>query len=106
MFLEEDTENEVRLALTFHEKGNNTDAIVAFKGTSGGLEWLDNVEGFNLSDTRAQKEALDFIEGLKFSNVTVTGHSKGGNKAMYVATLSDKVTRCLSYDCKDIDTMI
>ena len=86
------------LALCFSEKGNSSDAIVAFKGTSGGKEWIDNVEGLNVSDTQNQKEALDFIERLPYDSITVTGHSKGGNKAMYVAITSDKVTRCVAYD--------
>ncbi|NJE73937.1 DUF2974 domain-containing protein [Pseudoflavonifractor sp. SW1122] len=86
------------LALCFAETGNADDAIVAFKGTSGGDEWIDNVEGLNAEDTQCQKEALDFIESLPYGSITVTGHSKGGNKAMYVAIISDKVTRCVSYD--------
>ena len=86
------------LALCFTEKGNEEDAIVAFKGTSGGDEWRDNVEGLNVSDTPCQLEALNYIEGLPYSNITVTGHSKGSNKAMYVAITSDKVDRCVGYD--------
>ena len=85
------------LAMCFTEKGNSSDAIVAFKGTSED-EWVDNVEGLNISDTDAQKEALDYIESLSYDSVTVTGHSKGGNKAMYVMITSDKVIRCVSYD--------
>ncbi len=90
--------NGTTLALCFTESANSDSAIVAFKGTSGGDEWIDNVEGLNTSDTQCQKEALDFIESLRFSDITVTGHSKGGNKAMYVAITSDKVTRCVAYD--------
>lgn len=86
------------LALCFVEEGNSSDAIVAFRGTSGGDEWVDNVEGLNVTDTQCQKEALDFIESLPYDDITVTGHSKGGNKAMYVAITSDKVTRCVAYD--------
>lgn len=91
-------ENGTTIALCFTEKGNAEDAIVAFRGTSGGAEWVDNVQGLNETDTRCQKEALDFIESLSSDNITVTGHSKGGNKAMYVAITSDKVTRCVAYD--------
>lgn len=86
------------LAMCFVEEGSADDAIVAFRGTHGGDEWVDNVEGLNVTDTQCQKEALDFIESLPYENVTVTGHSKGGNKAMYVAITSDKVTRCVAYD--------
>lgn len=86
------------LALCFAEKGKSSEAYVAFKGTSGGAEWIDNVEGLNASDTRSQKEALDFIESIPFDKVTVTGHSKGSNKAMFVTIASDKVDRCVAYD--------
>lgn len=86
------------LALCFVEEGNTNDAVIAFKGTSGGDEWADNVEGLNVADTKCQKDALDFIESLPYDNITVTGHSKGGNKAMYVAITSEKVTRCVAYD--------
>ncbi len=91
-------EDGTTLALCFTEEDNSADAVVAFKGTSGGDEWADNVQGLNQSDTRCQKETLDFIESLSAENITVTGHSKGGNKAMYVAITSDKVTRCVAYD--------
>lgn len=87
------------IALCFAEEGNTTDAIVAFRGTDKEAgEWPDNVEGLNESDTQCQIEALDYIESLPYENITVTGHSKGGNKAMYVAITSDKVTRCVSFD--------
>ncbi len=91
-------EDGATLALCFQEKGNTQDAVVAFRGTSGGDEWVDNVQGLNETDTLCQKQALDFIESLPSSNITVTGHSKGSNKAMYVAITSDKVTRCVGYD--------
>lgn len=71
---------------------------VAFKGTTGGTEWYDNVLGLYQSDTLSQKEALDYIEGLPYDDITVVGHSKGGNKAQYVTITSDKVTRCVSMD--------
>ena len=92
--------NGTTLALCFAESVDSKEAIVAFKGTSGGEEWIDNVEGLNVSDTRCQREALDFIESLKYENVTTIGHSKGGNKAMYVAITSDKVTRCVAFDAQ------
>lgn len=89
------------LAMCFTDGNPETEeAIVAFKGTSGDKEWIDNVEGLNTADTLYQKEALDFIQGLKYSDITVTGHSKGGNKAMYVAITSDKVKRCVAFDAQ------
>lgn len=90
--------NGTTLALCFADPDNTSEAVVAFKGTSGGDEWVDNVEGLNVSDTECQKEALDFIESLPYDSISVTGHSKGGNKAMYVAITSDKVVCCVAYD--------
>lgn len=82
--------------ILFEDSNNN--AIVAFRGTVDKNEWADNMEGLNRADTNCQKEALDYINGLDYENITVVGHSKGGNKAQYVAILSDKVDRCVSMD--------
>lgn len=91
--------DEKTLALCFQNPQNNQDAIVAFKGTTS-KEWGDNIEGLNESDTARQLDALDYIESdlERYENITVVGHSKGGNKAMYVAVRSDKVDRCIAMD--------
>lgn len=85
------------LALCFANPDNSSEAVVAFKGTTQ-YEWGDNVEGLNEVSTERQREALEYIESLPYDNITVTGHSKGGNKAQYVTILSDKVNRCISMD--------
>lgn len=72
--------------------------IVIFKGTTGGEEWEDNVKGVEVADTPSQIKAKNFIDGINCSNVTVIGHSKGGNKAMYCAIVCDNVKRCVSMD--------
>lgn len=78
---------------------NNNKAIVAFVGTlTDGKEWRDNAEGFYKADTDCQIEAYDYIEGLPYDDISVVGHSKGGNKAQYVSIRSDKVTKCVSVD--------
>lgn len=87
-----------KLAYCFKDPNDRNKAIVTFKGTSGGAEWKDNVEGLNQSDTECQTKALEYIEDLKYGDITVVGHSKGGNKAMYVTITSDKVSRCISMD--------
>ena len=86
------------IALTFVEEGNETDAIVAFRGTHGSDEWVDNVEAMNKAESPCQIEAYDFIESLPYENITVTGHSKGANKAMYVTVRSNKIKRCVCFD--------
>jgi HPt (histidine-containing phosphotransfer) domain-containing protein len=81
---------------TFVDSENN--ATVVFRGTSGDFEWHDNGTGGYLSDTQMQQHALEYVENLPYNNITVTGHSKGGNKAQYVGILSDKVDRVVSLD--------
>lgn len=84
--------------LLFEDPNNPNHAIVSFRGTSGGDEWIDNVEGLNRADTEAQLKTKEYIDSLGYDSITVTGHSKGGNKAMYVAITCDKVDRCVAYD--------
>lgn len=72
--------------------------VVTFKGTAGEKEWVDNIQGADVSDTAAQREALEFIEQLPYEHLVVTGHSKGANKACYVALLSDKVEQAVTFD--------
>ena len=82
-----------------HEKGKG---YVAFKGTSGYDEWNDNVHGIVQSDTKCQKDAADFVKGIDKSieDITVVGHSKGANKAMYVTVTdeSGRISRCVAMD--------
>ncbi len=85
-------------ALCFNDPDDPGHAVVVFRGTSGQDEWVDNAIGLGTSDTERQKAALDYIENLPYDNITVAGHSKGGNKAQYVTILSDKIDRCISMD--------
>ena len=91
-------EDGISLAVTYGYPGQKDSAVVAFKGTTGDGEWVDNIEGMHLSDTAAQQEALRYIEEQPFSRITVTGHSKGANKAMYVSVLSGRVAHCAAFD--------
>lgn len=80
---------------------NSAGPIVTFKGTTGYREWSDNILGMNTADTPCQQEALDYINELEkkgYKDITVVGHSKGGNKAMYVTICSDSISRCVSFD--------
>lgn len=85
---------------------DKSEAIVAFRGTAT-AEWKDNFTGggpTSLPDTvstQCQKNALDWYQSLdldSYQNITVTGHSKGGNKSQYIAILDDSVDRCVSFD--------
>lgn len=91
-------EDGISLAVTYAHPGQEGHAVVAFKGTTGDGEWVDNIEGMRAADTAAQRQALRYIETQPYEQITVTGHSKGANKAMYVTLLSDRVTRCAAFD--------
>lgn len=76
------------------------DATVAFRGTGGSFEqWYNNLEGYGDESQQSQRDAKAFIDSLDYDHVDVTGHSNGGNQAMYVAIVcGDKVRRCLSFE--------
>ncbi len=78
-----------------------TDVNVAFRGTKTDYEWHDNGQGMYMADTPSQLESAEYINNLPGSygkNITVTGHSKGGNRAQYVTVTTDRIGRCVSYD--------
>jgi hypothetical protein len=91
----------MRAACFVDDTSNPTDVNVVFRGTSGNYEWHDNGEGGYLSDTDQQQKAADYVNTLpeNYGNdMTVTGHSKGGNKAQYVTIATDRIGKCISYD--------
>ncbi|MBP5252303.1 MAG: DUF2974 domain-containing protein [Lachnospiraceae bacterium] len=87
------------------EPGENGkhEAVVAFRGTAEN-EWTDDFEGAGQVDSLQQINALEWYKQvyekyeLEKYNVTVIGHSKGGNKAKYVTILNDTPFRCVSFD--------
>ncbi|MCR4657296.1 MAG: DUF2974 domain-containing protein [Lachnospiraceae bacterium] len=78
------------------------EVAVIFRGTGGTYEaWLDNVRGEFVVDTHMQKMAMDFVkyDCGEFSNLTVSGHSKGGNLAQFVTVAcGSQIAQCVSYD--------
>lgn len=93
------------ISAVFVEPGSN-EAIIVFQGTAA-AEWKDNFIGGGPTDTADgvstpyQKSALAWYECLDLSGydtITVSGHSKGGNKAKYITLMDDSVDRCLSFD--------
>ena len=87
------------------EPGENGkhEAVVAFRGTAEN-EWTDDFEGAGQVDSLQQINALEWYKQvydkyeLENYNVTVIGHSKGGNKAKYITILNDTPFRCVSFD--------
>ena len=75
-------------------------ATVAFRGTGGSYQqWYNNFEGYGELEQDTQRAAREFIESLPYNDIDVTGHSNGGDQAMYVTIVcSDKITRCVSYE--------
>ncbi|MBR3357629.1 MAG: DUF2974 domain-containing protein [Solobacterium sp.] len=86
---------------------DTADAVVVFKGTElvvGSAQWKDNFISGNVTDTPHQIRALEWYRKVYLEyhldqfEITVTGHSKGGNKAKYITVLDDTVDRCVSFD--------
>ena len=88
---------------------NGKNVFVTFNGT-GPNGWIDNGQGLYMESTKLQRDAADqfdkycrdYPELFKSeNNVVIAGHSKGGNKAMYV-TMSSKysylIDQCVAYD--------
>lgn len=83
------------------------EAVVVFQGTASGQEWKDNFQGgaaTNRPDgvsTAGQENALKWYQSQNldgYDSITVSGHSKGGNKAKYITVMDDSVDRCISFD--------
>lgn len=89
----------VHAACVVDSAGN---ATVTIRGTGGTYEaWSDNLEGAYGTGTEVQLEFGEFMETVaaQYDNITVTGHSKGGNLAQYATvTMGDEIDRCVSFD--------
>lgn len=91
----------INFCFTYPDGERPDEAIVLFRGTSGVEEWEDDVRAANRLDTAIQRNANDFVNEIVergYDEITVTGHSKGGNKSMYVAIVNENVVRCVSFD--------
>jgi len=93
-------------AVTSYNPDTNT-YTVSFCGTRAEYaEWEDNAIGLSEGSSLAQRNAAAYFDLIssKFgnnANVIVSGHSKGGNKAMYVTMFSqnrDKIDQCYALD--------
>lgn len=91
----------MRAALFVDDVESPKDVNIVFRGTAGDYEWHDNGTGGYLADTEQQERAAEYVNNLpaKYGNMmTVTGHSKGGNKSQYVTIVTDRIARCVSFD--------
>lgn len=93
-------------ACTFVDREQNR-VFVAYRGTGDG-EWPDNGLGLTQEFTTQQQRAVDYFDRVVqeeeldgSQRVIVTGHSKGGNKAVFVtmeSSYADRIDRCYSVD--------
>lgn len=99
------------LVITTPDGAGEKQAVIVFEGTMGGNEWRDNFEGGARTDaddgvsTLEQERALDWYQSDEIQSIiggcdkiTVSGHSKGGNKAKYLTLLDDSIDECISFD--------
>lgn len=85
-----DTEKDTQFcAITFIFP--NGDACVAFRGTDSTITgWKENFNMLFTSPVAAQKLSIPYVERVAKKikgNITLAGHSKGGNLAIYAGTM-------------------
>ncbi|MBQ2955001.1 MAG: DUF2974 domain-containing protein [Clostridia bacterium] len=81
--------------------------LVAFRGTDNTLAgWKEDFNMAFMDEIPAQRMALDYLTAADRENIktiTVCGHSKGGNLALYAASacscnMQDRIDRAVSFD--------
>lgn len=83
------------------EVPGTTQAVVAFQGTGGDYyRWKDNAVGTVEVDTSYRQGVERFAADCsQYTDITTTGHSKGGHGAEHFAVVSpSNVSRVVSYD--------
>lgn len=91
--------------------GGDYEGVVTFQGSDSGADWRDNFTLASKSDapdgvsSPIQESALQYYQSPEMqailsqcNTVTVTGHSKGGNNANYIALLDSSVSRSVTFD--------
>lgn len=100
-----------RFVLTTPQGAASKEAIIIFEGTTGGIEWRDDAYGGGPTDqadgvsTEVQVNTQKWYKSAEIQqilsdcdHITVSGHSKGGNKAKYLTVLNDDIDSCISFD--------
>ena len=84
-------------AVTFTIPNTKQEKVVAFRGTNNSLiGWQEDFEMAYMEEIPAQESACKYLErviGLFSSKVTVCGHSKGGNLAVYACSQLNAIRR-------------
>ncbi len=88
-----------RMACFVEDINGEKQAYAVYAGT-GGNEWRDDSVAATMTDSPQQQQALDWLNEIpeEYGDIVVSGHSKGGNKAMYVAVVSNRVKDCYAFD--------
>jgi hypothetical protein len=101
--------------LTFTLPNKKHEKVVAFRGTDNSLiGWKEDFEIACSEEIPAQESAYRYLEdviGLFSSKVTVCGHSKGGNLAVYASSRVSaadrrKIRKILNFDGPGFDFSI
>ena len=99
-------------AITYTIKQYKNQKVIAFRGTDNSLiGWKEDFELAYMEQTSAQESAAAYLDraiSIFSGKVTVCGHSKGGNLAVYAAShlkpiLQRKITRILNFDGPGFD---
>lgn len=94
-------------ALTYHLPHAKRHQVIAFRGTDGTLiGWKEDFELAYMEKVPAQESASDYLSrqvSILSGKVTVCGHSKGGNLAVYAASRlkgidRSRLSRVISFD--------
>ena len=102
-------------AVTFTLPNAKHEKVVAFRGTNNSLiGWKEDFEIAYMEKIPAQESACNYLDrvlGLFSKNVTVCGHSKGGNLAVYAgshlnSTRQNKLIKIINFDGPGFDFSI
>jgi len=101
-----DTEHEIQFSAVTFLLGNGS-AVVAYRGTDDSLVgWKEDMNMCFLPVVPAQEKAVEYLQAAADAydgRLVLTGHSKGGNLAVYAAvhserTIRDRITDVFSND--------
>lgn len=86
----------------------NGDACIAFRGTDSTITgWKENFNMLFTSPVAAQKLSVPYVEKVAKKvkgNITLVGHSKGGNLAIYAGTMCNDETKTKIIEIQSFDS--
>ena len=102
-----DTEKDTQFcAITFIFP--NGDACIAFRGTDSTITgWKENFNMLFTSPVASQSHSVPYVETVAKrikGNITLVGHSKGGNLAIYAGTMCNDVTKAKIIEIQSFDS--